>query len=459
MKKHFTLAGLAMLSLFSLMVKAQSTFSDFSSGKEGWVIIGSNATYSPGFSAAGGNPGGYIYAYYDSIPEAKWVYSAPSGFTGNKIGAYNHSLSFDLMLLVNDVQFNDPDVILTGGGYQLVYDLKTDTINGWQSYTLILNENAGWHVTDLNGIAPTADIMKAVLTNLEHLQIRGKYSSTGLSSALDNVYLSMSQSFSTFDTDYEGWRIFGDAQGGTGMPNYHSTGGHPGGYLSAVDDVTGGTWYWQAPGKFLGNMSSVYGQNLRFEIKQSGLNDQYDNYDVVLQGPSFNLVYNTPNNPDTTWTGYSIVMSENAGWHRDDTLGPVPSHAEFMEVISNLQMLLIRGEFISGPDSGCLDNVSLGSILGIPVCDNPPRDQMTIYPNPASDKAIARFYVRQSGYYTISIINGQGEICRGQKIVFCSNGVQEIALPINAMPSGIYTCIISNPLQTFTGRLIIVQRE
>ena len=454
MKKYLSFITIAILSLLIMTVRAQSIFSDFSSGDEGWVITGTNGQYNPTWISDAGNPGGCISGS-NSLDAGNWSFLAPSRFNGDKSGAYNHSLSFDLKLTGNDPQFDAVDVTLIGGGLQVVYDLPPDTIADWQKYILILNENAGWHLTDLSGAAPSANQMISILANLVQLKIRGKYSTGIGSGSIDNVYLSVSQPYSTFDIDYEGWRIQGDAQGGTGMPNYHSSGGHPGGYLSAVDDVTGGTWYWQAPGKFLGDMSGAYEQNLKFDLKQSDLISQFDNYDVILQGPSFNLVFNTPNNPDTTWTPYSIELKETSGWHRDDTLGPVPSHSEFMDVLSNLQNLLIRGEFINGADSGCIDNVSMGSISGIPIHDYINPGELAIFPNPASDNVTLRFVANESGYFTITLLSGLGEKSDRQKVVYCSVGNQEIQLPLNGLPAGIYCCTLHSIQQTLTGKIII----
>ena len=454
MTKYLSLiSAIAMLSLITITARTQSVFSDFVSDADGWVIIGSNGQTSPGYTLTGGNPDGNIFANYQDIT-GTWVYSAPSKFTGNKIGAYDHTVSFDLLLEGNNAQFDDADVILIGGGYQIVYDLPRDTITGWQNYTLILNETAGWRLTDLTGNAPSSDIMKSVLSNLASLKIRGKYSNGTGKSSVDNVYLSVSQSYSNFDTDYEGWRIQGDAQGGSGMPDYHPSGGHPGGYLSATDDVAGGTWYWQAPGKYLGDISASYGQNLKFDLKQSGLNNQYDNYDLILQGTSFNLVFNTPNNPDTTWTSYSIALTENAGWYRGDTTGPFATHSEFMEVISNLQNLYIRGEFIVGDDSGYIDNVSLGLIQRIPTIENN-NEALSIFPNPAKESATLRFFAKKSDYFTITLLNESGTICKRQKVVYCSAGNQEILLPLNDLPPGIYLVKIQTKSGIESKKLVI----
>jgi Laminin B (Domain IV)/Secretion system C-terminal sorting domain len=454
MKKHLLFIVMLLLALITITVRAQSVYSDFSSGDEGWVITGTNGTYIPPWYSALGNPGGCIGGNF-SIDPGTWVFLAPAKFTGDKSGAYNHSFAFDLMLTMNDPQFDAPDVTLIGNGMQIVYDLPRDTITTWQKYVLILNETAGWHLTSLIGVAPTAEQMKAILANLTHLEIRGKFTSGTGAGFIDNVYMSISSPLSNFSTDYEGWRIVGDAQGGTGMPNYHSAGGHPGGYLSAKDDVTGGTWYWQAPGKFLGDMSTVYGQNLKFDLKQSGLDNQFDNYDVILQGPSSKLVYNTPNNPDTAWTSYSIAMTESSGWHLDDTLGPAPTHAEFLAVLSYLQDLLIRGEYISGADSGSIDNVSLGSISGIPSHDYISHGELTIFPNPAKEYATLQFIASQAAYFTVELFTETGQRTSCHKDVYCSAGIQEITLPLHNLSSGIYFFTVNSSHQALTGRVVV----
>lgn len=166
---------------------------------------------------------------------------------------------------------------------------------------------------------------------------------------------------STFDTNNEGWRVIGDAQGGSGIPTYVSTGGNPGGYISAQDDVTFGTWYWQAPAGFLGNMTIMYGRNLSFELKQSSTSNPFLADDVILSGNNMNLVFDTPTDPGLQWTQYTVNLSETAGWKKQID-GTSPTRAEMQAVLASLTGLQIRGEFQEGPDTGGLDNVVLGSV-------------------------------------------------------------------------------------------------
>jgi len=180
------------------------------------------------------------------------------------------------------------------------------------------------------------------------------------------------RSASGFEGDAEGWTITGDAQADHVKPDYSGTGGNPDGLISAVDDVTGGTWYFQAPDKYLGDASAAYGNFLKFDLKTTDVSSPFDNFDVILSGAGKVLAFNTPNNPVVgSWTSYKIQLSETAGWAVIGAVGdtypddfatlPKPSQADFKAVLGNITQLLIRGEFNSGPDTGYLDNVRFGA--------------------------------------------------------------------------------------------------
>jgi hypothetical protein len=169
---------------------------------------------------------------------------------------------------------------------------------------------------------------------------------------------------STFDSSDDGWLVFGDAQGSGAIPDHNDTGGNPGGYISAADDATGGVWYWDAPGKYLGDQSCAYGKELTFDLKQSATDSPFNADDVVLvggpEGETLTLVYDTAENPGTDWTSYRVTLAEDAGWVKEGTSTP-PTPAEMEEVLSTLQALRIRGEYRTGADTGGLDNVNLAA--------------------------------------------------------------------------------------------------
>lgn len=163
---------------------------------------------------------------------------------------------------------------------------------------------------------------------------------------------------SSFTSSNDGWTVVGDAQGSSQQPNYQTTGGTSDGFVSATDNVTGGTWYWKAPEKYLGDRSSSYGLTLSFQLTQSSVTSQFENYDVILEGAGIKLTYKLPSHPNTTWTAYSVALSESADWVNAAT-GNAASHDNMIAVLGSMTALFIRGEYRDGSDSGGLDSVSL----------------------------------------------------------------------------------------------------
>ncbi len=164
---------------------------------------------------------------------------------------------------------------------------------------------------------------------------------------------------SHFDQDHEGWTVIGDAQEGSAIPDYRNDAGNPGGYISADDNTAGGVWYWSAPEKFLGNRSSSFGKILSFSLKQSSTDNQFDADDIILAGADMKIVYNTAENPDITWTDYSVRLSGDSGWKYNDSNGDPVSRNDFVNILKDLKALQIRGEYVTGEDTGGLDNVIL----------------------------------------------------------------------------------------------------
>ncbi|HEY9045828.1 MAG TPA: FG-GAP-like repeat-containing protein [Ohtaekwangia sp.] len=188
-----------LLSLLATVSQAQ-VVSNFNSGADGWTCIEQGGTtVTPAYSAAGGNPGGYLSQdiVTTSLPNSNlWFWLAPAKFLGNRSLSYNQTLSFDLQQSQSgtDVSiFGDVVLTNTADGYTLYYPLPTKPATAsWSSYTIALNETAGWKKGNLSGPAPTKDEMKRTLVNLSSLKIRAKYMGVVTGSyiaKLDNVVL------------------------------------------------------------------------------------------------------------------------------------------------------------------------------------------------------------------------------------------------------------------------------
>lgn len=165
---------------------------------------------------------------------------------------------------------------------------------------------------------------------------------------------------STFESDAQGWTALGDI---AGPLTWSALGGNPGGHVSIVDSVTGGTTYFVAPGAFLGNQSAALGSSLTFDLKQvfPGAANQFDASDVILIGGGFTLAFDLPTNPaNGSWTSYAVPLTASA-WHLTSLAGAAPTTGQFLSTLSGLTSLQIRAEYQTGADTGSLDNVFLAA--------------------------------------------------------------------------------------------------
>jgi hypothetical protein len=112
--------------------------------------------------------------------------------------------------------------------------------------------------------------------------------------------------------DDEGRNITGGARSD---PDWSATGGNTG-HISALDlGENEGTWYFQAPSRFLGDFSGSCGRWLSFDLRQPGTGSQYNFTDVIIKSNATQISFNTTENPSTNWTPYSIdMMQTKSAW-------------------------------------------------------------------------------------------------------------------------------------------------
>lgn len=160
--------------------------SSFDTDDEGWTISGDATSITPVFSATGGNPGGYIYSI-DRVSGDSWYFIASPSFVDRAKSGYGKTLSFDLIQIISvDSQFDADDVILEGNGLKLTFDTSNNPALKWTSYSVKLDENAGWKK---GTISATKAEIQGVLQNLTKLQIRGEYRDGADTEGLDNVVI------------------------------------------------------------------------------------------------------------------------------------------------------------------------------------------------------------------------------------------------------------------------------
>jgi hypothetical protein len=177
---------------------------------------------------------------------------------------------------------------------------------------------------------------------------------------------------SGFDTDVDGWTIVGDAQSESVTPDFNGTGGNPGGLITAKDDTTGGTFYFVAPKKYLGDATKAYGKLLTFDLKTTSVASPFEAYGVMLSGGGVSVIAMMPHDPAPagTWVSYAFTLDSSADWkvvsgpdvQADSSFGDAPraTESQLHTVLGALTLLRIRGEYNDGPDQGSLDNVRFG---------------------------------------------------------------------------------------------------
>ncbi|MBI1768564.1 MAG: VCBS repeat-containing protein [Bacteroidetes bacterium] len=187
-------------------------------------------------------------------------------------------------------------------------------------------------------------------------------------------FFSKAQLVSDFSVDADGWSSIVVSAGQSYAPTYNATGGNPGGYLSVDLSSSLPTPYYfyadryfGAPAKFLGNKSFSYNQNLTFDLQQTQNGSDNSAALVVIMGGGLSIYYNPASSfPSTSsWSSYTVLLKETAGWKTGSLAGPATTLNEMKTALSNITSLRIRGQFIgnfAGTYSGRLDNVVLNVV-------------------------------------------------------------------------------------------------
>jgi hypothetical protein len=158
-----------------------------------------------------------------------------------------------------------------------------------------------------------------------------------------------------FTESAQGWRISGDTDADD--PVFSPGGGHPGGCITGVDEALGETWYFRAPADVLRQLPKAANGTVSYSLRQSGPIISLIDDDVVIVGAAGRLGYRFPTPPGTDWTDFSVRLSEGEGWTWN--WNRRATQAQIESVLAAPTRLEIRGEYVTGPDEGSLDNVVL----------------------------------------------------------------------------------------------------
>lgn len=164
----------------------------------------------------------------------------------------------------------------------------------------------------------------------------------------------------SFDSSRQGWKTIYKSDGSEGFTFSYPSGGNLGGYISTYDLSSSGL-YWKSPPIFTGNLSTAYGGELSFDMKQTDQNNSYNSAeDVILRGNDLEIVHDI-DDPGLLWTSYHLPLHESASWKILHT-GENATDLQIQSVLGSLQALEINANFSSSLSVVDLDNVEISTI-------------------------------------------------------------------------------------------------
>ena len=181
----------------------------------------------------------------------------------------------------------------------------------------------------------------------------------------------------TFSTGPNGWSSVDLRTDTLGLSQYtavvstlevtHSDGGNPGGYFSAADPSSG-SFYFQAPAAFLGNLAPYAGGTLSWDTIYTPTGSPWsDDPDIILSNGTTALFYDGNLDPAGAWTHVSVTLAPGAGWTVGSFGGPAATASDFAAVLPSVTLLRLRGEFYNGvAETTGVDNVALTSAVPEP---------------------------------------------------------------------------------------------
>ena len=197
MMRYLLLPGFFLISFF---IHAQIS-STFNINAEGWTAP-NDADGTIGYSATGGNPGGFVFGSPFIINlgagslYVPFNYVAPLAYRGNRSAYYNGTLRYDVQQSTTGAPNQYAEVTIANNlGVLLYYFPPTSNqppaAPTWATYSVVLNNSLGyWKTTNSpTGAAATEVQIQNILADLASLEIRGLYRDANVTSRLDNVSL------------------------------------------------------------------------------------------------------------------------------------------------------------------------------------------------------------------------------------------------------------------------------
>ena len=158
-----------------------------------------------------------------------------------------------------------------------------------------------------------------------------------------------------FTDSAQGWTVSGDTRPTDAI--FSRTGGHPGGCITGTDEALGETWYFLAPATVRQQLPNAVNGAISYSRKQSGAIVSLFDDDIVIAGPAGRLSYRFPAAPGLEWTELTVRLAAAEGWTWN--WNQRATQAQIERILAAPALFQIRGEYVTGDDTGALDNFSL----------------------------------------------------------------------------------------------------
>jgi len=154
---------------------------------------------------------------------------------------------------------------------------------------------------------------------------------------------------STFDTGIDGWTCSGD-----GWASWN--GGAQA--LQGNDANVSGSFYCQAPAKFLGNRTTSFSGTLSYTLNLSAANGVVDGTpDIEIDGSGLVLVVKIPL-PVPGANSVSVRLDTTTAWRLSTLGGALATNTDIKNCLANITAIKLRAEFSSAlQDTDLLDTV------------------------------------------------------------------------------------------------------
>ena len=252
-------------------------------------------------------------------------------------GAFNSPIVIEAAdLLSNDTDIdNDP------------IDLSVINVGAAQNGTVALSGTTITFTPDLNHVGAAS---------FEYGISDGELGS--VATVTLNVGAPTGDVISEFETGTEGWTVNND---GTGL-QWNQTGGNPDGYIEASDLVQGDYWYWVAPDAYLGDKTAYAGGSLSFDMQAFGDGVVIaSSPDLRITGGGLTIATNIGRPSETEFTTFDVTLDDRTNWRITRESGRAATQEEIDQVLADITMIEIRGEYFNNQSIAYLDNVILAT--------------------------------------------------------------------------------------------------